>query len=160
VDSGSGEGVNKNDPVIGPGGLVGLVTTVGSDFSVVTELTDAGFAVGAQVQDSNGDSGVLRPAVGNPGSLLLQDLPANTTDVVRYQLVVTSGFEDPADSAIRSYYPPDIPIGFVSSVNANTVLNDQEVTVSPSVDLHNLSVVQILTRPYPPSAERASVSTP
>jgi rod shape-determining protein MreC len=154
VNAGSGDGVALNDAVIagassgaGAGGLVGDVTTVGSDYAVVTLLTAPKFAVGALVEEggSSGDSGVLQPALGEQGSLLLQYLPPHAQINVGDE-VVTSGFSDPRNQLVKSFAPPDIPIGQVTNANQNTLINNQEVTVSPAVDLRHLSVVQILTR--------------
>lgn len=169
VDEGTDDGVGMNDPVVAPslnaavpGGLVGDVTAVGRNWSEVTELTGDKFAVGAEIDDPDGDAGILQPAVGNPNSLLLEDLPPQTGDIQpgKSYPVVTSGFEDPADPVIKSWSPPGIPIGYVSSVNENTVLNQQDVTVTPYADLHHLSIVQILTRAYPSATERASLTAP
>ena len=159
VHKGSDDGVHLYDPVVGDGALVGDVTNVGSSYAVVTELFGPKFAVGAE-DATTGDTGVLEPAVGNPTSLLLGDLPSQTTDIQKGDMIVTSGFEDIHDPRIHSLYPPGIPIGFVPSVNVNNLLNDQQVTVSPYADLHHLSVVQILTRPYASTIARASVSRP
>jgi rod shape-determining protein MreC len=154
VNAGAGDGVSLNDAVIagassgaGAGGLVGDVTTVGSDYSVVTLVTAPKFAVGALVEEggAHGDSGVLQPAVGEQGSLLLQYLPPHAQINVGDE-VVTSGFSDPHNQLVRSFAPPDIPIGQVTNANQNTLINNQEVTVAPAVDLRHLSVVQILTR--------------
>jgi rod shape-determining protein MreC len=147
VDKGSGDGVAVNDPVIGGGGLVGDVTQVGSDEATVTEITDAKFAAGAEVLDASGDSGLLVPAVGNQNQLVLTDLPAHAQGIVQGQEVVTSGFKD--GSLVQSKYPPNIPIGQVSNADQNTLINSQQVEVTPAVDLRDLNVVQILTRPSP-----------
>ena len=156
VDKGYDDGVRRGDPVVGPGGLVGDITTVGSNFSIVTELTDDKFAVGALVEDAAGDMGELEPAVGSPSQLLLTSLPPHAQITVGQQ-VVTSGFKDASDPAIASLYPPDIPIGEVTNANQNTLINNQEVQVSPNVDLRHVTLVQILTRPDPSTTERAQL---
>jgi rod shape-determining protein MreC len=144
VDKGSVDGVEHNDPVIGYGALVGKVTTLDPNVSVVTLITDHSYAVAARVLDSGGDTGVLVPAVGNPNQMLLQDLPPRAPVVVGQQ-VVTAGFKD---GPLDSLYPPGIPIGTVSSASQNELLNSGQVQVSPGADLRHLSVVQILTRPH------------
>jgi rod shape-determining protein MreC len=153
VDKGTADGVGLNDPVTGDGALVGKITTVDANVSVVTLITDHSYAVSAQVEDSGGDSGVLVPAVGDPNQLLLQDLPQHAPIQVN-QPVVTAGFRS---GALDSLYPPGIPIGKVSNADQNELLNNQRVKVSPAADLRHLSVVQILTRPHPGGAVRAQV---
>jgi rod shape-determining protein MreC len=156
VDKGSDDGVQDGDPVIGDDGLVGDVSDVGSNFSIVSELTDDKFAVSAVVEDGGaGDQGLLTPEVGNPFQLVLSALPSHA-NIQAGDQVVTSGFKDPNDPSIESLYPPGIAIGVVNDANQNTLNNDQTVTVSPDVSLRHLTVVQILTKPVP-SNERASL---
>jgi rod shape-determining protein MreC len=152
VDKGSDDGVHVDDPVVGDGGLVGKVSTVGPTFSIVTEITDHSMAVAAQVQDSSADTGILVPAVGNPNQLLLQNLPS-TAPVQTGQQVVTAGFKY---NQLESLYPPGIPIGTVSNASQDMLLNNQEVQVNPAVDLRHLNVVQILTSPHA-GTQRASL---
>jgi rod shape-determining protein MreC len=147
VDRGSSAGVRPYDPVVGPGGLVGDVSRVNPNSSVVTLITSPDFAVGATIENQNGASGLIQPQVGNPTTLMLNDLPA-TANVLNNQLVVTSGFIDPHDPTVESFAPPGIPIGMVSSTNPqSSVLENQQVQVTPSVDLQQVQVVQILTHP-------------
>jgi rod shape-determining protein MreC len=146
VDMGSQDGVHVNDPVTGDGALVGEVSTVAPNASVVTLITDHSFAVTAQVQDGAGDTGVLVPAVGNPNQLILQYLPRRAP-IQTGQQVVTAGFRDPGDPTLTSLFPAAIPIGQVSSANQGALLNSGEVQVNPAADLRHLDVVQILTRP-------------
>ena len=151
VDKGSGDGVKVGDPVTGDGALVGEVTVVGSDFSVVTLITDHTQAEAAQVADSAGDTGVLQPAVGNPNQLVMQFLPKAAL-IVSGQTVMTVGFKS---GPLQDLYPPGIPIGTVSSVG-NDLPNNGEVQVTPDADLRHLSVVQILTAPHA-GTERAQL---
>jgi rod shape-determining protein MreC len=146
VDKGSGDGVHKDDPVVWEGALVGKVSQVGSNYSFVTLITDHTFAAAAQVQDQNGDQGVLVPDVGNPNALLLQGLqvPLGQSGPAVGQQVVTLGFKN---GPLQSLYPAGIPIGQVSSASANNLYNNHQVVISPDADLRHLDGVQILTRP-------------
>jgi rod shape-determining protein MreC len=153
IDKGSDDGVALNDPALGDGGLVGDVTTVDPSVSIVTLITDHSYAVSAQVNDGTGDTGVLVPAVGNPNELLLQDLPGRAA-IARGDQVVTSGFKS---GPLESLYPAGIPIGQVSNVDQNQLLEDNEVQVSPVADIRHFDQVQILTRPHAGSTERAQV---
>jgi rod shape-determining protein MreC len=152
VDKGSADGVHVDDPVIGDKGLVGRVSTVAGNVSIVTLITDHSMAVAAQLQDARGDSGVLVPAVGNPNELLLQYLD-RSSPVQPGQQVVTSGFKY---GPLESLYPAGIPIGVVSNFNPNDFYNNGEVPVRPVVDLRHLDVVQILTTPHA-GTERAQL---
>lgn len=147
VDRGAGDGVRVNDPVVWYGALVGKVATVGSNYSVVTLITDHTFAAAAQVQDQNGDQGVLQPDLGNPNQLLLQlSQPVNPGQPgpAVGQQVVTLGFKN---GALQDLYPAGIPIGQISNASANDLYNNHEVAVSPIADLRHLDAVQILVKP-------------
>jgi rod shape-determining protein MreC len=153
VDVGTADGVRAGDPVTGDGALVGQVTAAGSNFAIVTLITDHTMAEAAQVQDSSGDTGVLVPAVGNPNQLVLQDLPRSAS-VQTGQIVNTVGFKA---GALQDLYPPGIPIGQVSYVG-NDLANNGEVQVTPVADLRHFAVVQILTSPHAGTA-RAQLPT-
>lgn len=142
VDKGSADGVRVEDPVIGDRGLVGKVSEVAPNVSIVSLITDHSSAVTAQVQDQYGDTGVLVPAVGDPNQLLLQFLPRRAPIQVGMQ-VVTAGFK----ATGGSLFPPGIPIGTVSSASQNDLLNNGQVQVNVGADLRHLDLVQILTRP-------------
>ncbi len=148
IGQGTSAGVQVDDPVVGPGGLVGDVYSVTSDSAIVTLVTSPKFSVAATIQNQANTQGLIQPAIGDPTSLRLNDLPA-TAQVLNGQLVVTSGFVDQSQSSIRSLYPPGIPIGYVSSTSPETsVQTSQEVDVTPQVDFTNLSTVQVLTKPH------------
>jgi rod shape-determining protein MreC len=154
VDKGSDDGVRLDDPVTGDGELVGDVTLVDPTTSIVTLITDHTMAVAAQVEDSNADTGVLVPEVGDPGTLELQYLPQNAPVQYRQQ-VVTVGFKS---GSLQDLYPPGIPIGYVSDNSFDNLANNGEVQVTPEANLRGLDVVQILTNPHPGS-ERAQLTT-
>lgn len=151
VDKGSADGVRVGDPVTGWGALVGEVKYVGSDFSVVTLITDHTMAEAAEVANTPGDWGVLQPAVGNPSQLVLSYLPKYALVQVG-QTVMTVGFKS---GSLQDLYPPGIPIGTVSYVGED-VANNGQVQVTPDADLRHLAVVQILTAPHA-GAERAQL---
>jgi rod shape-determining protein MreC len=157
IDKGTNAGIRPNDPVVGPGGLVGAVSSqvgqIGPSYAVVNLLTSPNFAVGAMVAiigaSAKSDSaGLIQPKVGNPSTLVLQNLPT-TAQVGNGDLVVTSGFKDPSQPIAQSFAPPGIPIGNISSEDPQTgVQTSGQVDVSPSADLTHLSVVQVLTKPH------------
>jgi rod shape-determining protein MreC len=149
IDKGTDSGVKPEDPVVGPGGLVGEVSAnVGSNWAEITLLTSPNFAVGAMVATSAGSAGLMQPKLGNPSTLVLQNIPT-TAQVGPNDLVVTSGYKDPAQPIAQSFAPPGIPIGNISNENPQTsVQTNGQVDVSPLVDLTSLSVVQVLTHPH------------
>jgi rod shape-determining protein MreC len=158
IDKGSDDGVAEHDPVIADGALVGEVTEVAANASVVSLITDHTVSVTARVLDANGDTGELLPAVGSPNQLVLEYLQAPNPGQVQNgpqqgQLVVTAGFKSGIGD---SYYPANIPIGSIPSFDENSLLNNGQVPVTPAADLRHFDVVQVLTQPQPGTA-RAQV---
>jgi rod shape-determining protein MreC len=158
VDKGADDGVRIHDPVLADGALVGEVTEVSATASFVSLITDHTVSVTARVADASGDTGELIPAVGNPNQLVLQYLqPPNPGQIQngpqQGQLVVTAGFRS---SSLESYFPANIPIGWVSQVNEDQLINSGQIQVTPAADLRRFDAVQILTTPQPGTA-RAQV---
>jgi rod shape-determining protein MreC len=149
VDKGSADGVRNGDPVLGDGALAGTVTAVAPNVSTVSLITDHTVSVTARVLDQNGDTGVLIPAVGNPNQLVLEYLQAPNPSQVTAgpqagQQVTTAGFKS---GKLESLYPAGIPIGQVTQVNEDQLLNSGQIQISPDADLRHLDAVQILTSP-------------
>ena len=158
IDKGSDDGVGLHDPVVADGALVGEVSEVAANVSVVSLITDHTVSVTARVTDSNGDTGELVPAVGSPNQLVLEYLQAPNPGQVQNgpqegQLVVTAGFRS---NTLESYFPANIPIGWIPSFDENQLLNNGQVPVTPAADLRHFDVVQVLTQPQP-GAARAQV---
>lgn len=145
VDKGSADGISAGDPVLGDGALVGTITTVSANVSIVTLITDHNSSVTARIEDSTGDTGVLVPAVGAPNQLLVQYIINRHAQIQVGQPVVTAGFRS---GPLESLYPANIPIGQVSSADPNTLLSDGQITVTPDADLRHFDAVQILTAPH------------
>ncbi|MGO9905639.1 MAG: rod shape-determining protein MreC [Solirubrobacteraceae bacterium] len=158
IDKGSDDGVGLHDPVVADGALVGEVSEVAANASVVSLITDHTVSVTARVTDSNGDTGELVPAVGSPNQLVLEYLQAPNPGQVQNgpqegQLVVTAGFRS---NTLESYFPANIPIGWIPSFDENQLLNNGQVPVTPAADLRHFDVVQVLTQAQP-GAARAQV---
>jgi rod shape-determining protein MreC len=142
INKGSSDGVLPNHPVVGPEGLVGVVTTAASNSAVVTLLTDHRTAVGARIAES-GVGGVIQVEAGRPNDLVLKFTTRND-EVTPGQNVITAGTQSRTDR-VTSLYPPRIPIGRVTRVD-DPATDDQEVHVRPFANMRRLDFVQVLTR--------------
>ncbi len=138
IDKGTSAGVQVNDPVIDGEGLVGKVTLAASDSAQVSLITDSSVAVSALIS-STGAPGMVYPKVGEPNTLLMEYLPANTSVSVG-EYVVTSGT---ISSRGDSLFPRGLAIGRVSVVGEEAPY--KTVEVSPLANLHGLETVQVLT---------------
>lgn len=155
VDAGSSAGVRIGDPVVADGGLVGHVSFVASDSSFVTLITDPSSSVSVKVLNAVGDTGLLKPSVGDPLDLLVQLLPRHA-HIRQEAVVVSGGFRT---TRLESLYPPNIPIGRVTKADPEELASDQQVHVAPIADLRHLDFVQILVGPSEsdPARQRAQV---
>lgn len=140
IDAGSNDGVEVEDPVVNGDGLVGTVAAVTGGTAQVTLIADHSSAVSAKVVPV-GVQGVVRPNVGDPGDLIL-DFIDSTKRVHRGQPVVTAGWRS---EEIESRFPPNIPIGEVTSAAISAQVASQQVHLRPYADLRDLDLVQVLT---------------
>ncbi|MEA2286041.1 MAG: rod shape-determining protein MreC [Solirubrobacteraceae bacterium] len=142
INKGTGDGIQRNHPVVGPGGLVGIVHDASPNSAIVTLLTDHTTAVSARVAES-GVSGVVQVEAGRPNDLVLMFTDRND-QVDRGQTIVTSGTQSRV-TRVPSLYPPNVPIGRVTGVD-DPGTDDQQVHVRPFVNMRRLEFVQVLTR--------------
>jgi len=156
VDAGSGDGVRVGDPVIAGGGLVGHVSFVAPGASFVTLITDPSSSVSVKVLNAAGDHGLVKPSVGDPLDLLVQLLPRHA-HVRQGDVVVTGGFRS---NRLESLYPPNVPIGRVTSADAEELASEQQVHVAPIADLRHLDFVQLLVGPSRSGGQSAQVGGP
>src|SRR5919106_5823616 len=139
VDAGSGDGIEVDDPVVSPDGLVGRVNEVARTTAQVQLITDPRNAVSARVVP-HGPQGIVEPVAGDPDDLRL-DFISNDEEVEEGQMLVTAGW---SNGELSSAYPYGIPIGEITE----TTLGEQDfqrITVQPFADMRELQYVQILT---------------
>jgi rod shape-determining protein MreC len=156
IDKGSSSGIRRDMPVIAAdednGGLIGKVTNVAGDAAQVTLITDHTISVPSRViADPHNDKphrnlaqspkGVLQTEVGQPNDLVLQYTTGND-DIRPGDALVSSGL---CSSRLQGIYPPDLPIGKVTSVQ-DSGTDDQKVHVRPLVNMRRIQFVQVLTK--------------
>lgn len=140
IDLGSSDGVEVNDAVVNGDGLVGTVTAVLGGSSQVELIADGSSAVSAKVVPI-GVQGVLKPEVGNAGSLIL-DFLDSTENIHRSQDVVTAGWRT---QEWEARFPPNIPIGEITRAAPTELDAKGQVHVRPFADLRDFDQVQVLT---------------
>jgi rod shape-determining protein MreC len=140
IDIGSGEGVAVNDPVIDGDGLVGRVAAVTGGSAQVILISDHSSAVAAKVVPQ-GVQGLVKPVVGDSDELIL-DFLDSSIQVHRGETVVTAGWRA---QGLTSLFPPNLPVGEVTSASIGEQEARQQVSVRPYADLRNLEMLQVLT---------------
>jgi rod shape-determining protein MreC len=140
IDKGSAKGVEVNDPVVGPDGLIGHVVKVTRDAADVQLILDPGSRVGAMLPESNGETGILE---GQRDQDLRFTLVDPLVDIGLEDVVVTAG-QEIGVTGRGSIYPRGIPIGVVSRVLEDPTALEKTVEVRPSVDFTSLDFVLVL----------------
>jgi rod shape-determining protein MreC len=111
---------------------------------VVLLLTDPQSGVSARFADTGVPGFVETGTPGNPTDVLMKRIPRTARLPKVGQIVVTAGT---VTTAYPSPFPPDIPIGTVSKVDPNELDTSQQIHIRLYADMHNLDVVQVLTKP-------------
>ncbi len=131
VDKGKNDGIEKGMIVIAADGLVGQVTSVGSNWSIIKSILNENIAVSVKVESTKENTGILRGYRGTNGNAecKVENLPMNS-NIKEGDTIVTSG--------LGQIYPKDIMIGKVVSVEEDKVNVMKNAVVKPSVDFNKL----------------------
>jgi rod shape-determining protein MreC len=145
LNVGKFNGVLPHMPVVGDGGLVGIVSSVNDHYSVVRILLNTDFRASAKLERSRVD-GIL---AWDGNNLILANV-AKTLDVMAGDTVITSDYS--------STYPPNIRVGVVQEVSEQQGSLFKSVYVSPGVNFVRLEEVFVLL--YLPDSERLDLEQP
>jgi rod shape-determining protein MreC len=139
LDIGLADGIHEHMPVVGDGGLVGIVTSVTNHYSVVNILLNTDFRASAKIQRSRVDGIVAWDGK----TLSLKNIP-KTRDVKVGDLIATSEYS--------STFPPNIRIGIISDVREQASSLFKYIAITPGVDFVKLEEVFVIVST--PDAER------
>lgn len=144
INKGSSDGVAVDQPVVGPGGLIGTIEAVTRGTSTVALITDHTTNVAGRINNRAASPGIIQAAAGSPTDLVMQFTPRDDR-VSKGDVVVTRGTVS-STTRYASLFPPDIPIGVVTRVD-DPGTDDQVVHLRPFSDMRRLDHVEVLTRP-------------
>lgn len=138
IDKGYNDGIAKNMNVIAGGGLVGIVTDVGPNYSIVKTIIEDGSYVSGMLIDS-GETCAVKGDISlmDNGYISLQYFKENTT-VRNGDKIVTSNISDK--------YLPGILIGYAKDVGKDANGLTQSGYLVPAVDFQHLQEVLIITQ--------------
>ena len=137
IDKGSNDGLADDMNVIAEGGLVGMITSVGPNWSRVTSIIDDTSNVSAMTlatEDNLIVSGDLQ--LMTDGVISFSKLVDSKNQVAEGDKIVTSNISDK--------YLPNILIGYIHTINrdANNLTNSGYIT--PAVDFEHLGEVLVI----------------
>ncbi len=144
VDRGANHGIEVDDPVMVPGGLIGRVMKVTPNNAVVALILDDAQGVSAAVTGSEA-WGLLKPVSTEGGPTMTLRFVKQSSEVKKDAQVVTSGFAS-KNGELRSIYPKGIPIGIVTNVGDDPADVHKTVQVTPFADFDRIDEVMVLVR--------------
>jgi rod shape-determining protein MreC len=133
IDKGTSAGVLDGMPVVGAGGLVGIVTSATSGGATVTLLTDASQSIGVTF----GVGGQAYVHGQGPQHNLAMDLVSPGTPVHLGEHVFTDGLQG-------GLFPVGIPVGTVVGTLSQPGVSQQSISVAPLANLSNLAYVDVV----------------
>jgi len=134
INKGYNDGLRPDMGVVSPWGIVGIVATVNSHYSVVISLLNAKFKVSCKVRNTN-FTGSLSWKGGSVKYAYLDQLPTHATFQTG-DTIVTSG-----NSAI---FPPGVMVGVVESYDKKGDDNFYSLKVLLSTDFYSLNVLNVI----------------
>ncbi|MHC1720771.1 MAG: rod shape-determining protein MreC [Clostridiaceae bacterium] len=137
INRGSDDGIAKNMVAVTGEGLVGQITYVSSNYSIVQTLSNENLAVSAMVEGTNENSGILKGYKDSGSSLIakIYYLPIDST-LKKGDVILTSG--------LGGLYPKGIRIGTVLSVSEDKGKVMKTALIRPYVDLDKLQELFIV----------------
>ncbi|MCR6514201.1 rod shape-determining protein MreC [Clostridium sp. LY3-2] len=137
VDKGSDSGIKTGMVVIAADGLVGQVTSVVSNWSIIKTILNENIAVAVKVNDTKENTGILKGyrKGTNEAEAKVENLPL-TSAVKEGDTIMTSG--------LGLIYPKNIMVGKVKSVQDDKVNVMKTAVVEPAVDFNKLEDLYIV----------------
>lgn len=137
IDRGSLHGVELYDPVITPGGLVGIVTKVGPISSRVRTTLSPENDVSA-IEITSKELGVLS------GDVTLADKGLSKLSILSEDTVIKAG-DMIVTAGASGIYPKGLPIGKVETVATEAHGVTKYAAVRPVVPIDEITTVQVIT---------------
>lgn len=135
INKGHRDGITKGMGVLGPLGIVGVVETVGQQFSIVIPIiNNDGFGVSCRLQ-KNGQIGTLKWDESDNGHAILQEVERHI-EVNKGDVILTSG--------LSATFPENLPVGIVDSAEIENGQSSWTIHVKLCTDFNKLSYVQVI----------------
>ncbi len=136
INKGSMSGLGVGNAVVTSDGVVGRITEVGPNYSIVTTILDSCSAVGVRVSRTGGSGLVEGDDELAENSQCQLSFLDRSTPIIVGDVVETSGS--------GGIYPAGFVIGSVMSVSADSTGNLKYAVIDPAVDFENLHEVLVI----------------
>lgn len=138
IDIGESDGVKKDMGVIGPNGVIGVVTNVSSHFSSIMSVLHKDCRISAKIKRSN-YSGFVSWNGFDIKHVVLNGIPEHVS-VEKGDTIVTSGFS--------SIFPEDVNIGIVEEYNIPKGSNFYNISLRLFTEFRQLRYVYVVNYLY------------
>jgi len=137
INKGTNKGIKKGMIAMTGDGLVGQVTSVGNNWSIVQCLSNENIAVAALVQNTKDNNGIVKGYKDENNKLLAQiEKLSLDSDIKIGDVILTSG--------LGTNYPAGIRIGKVLSVHEDKGKVMKSAIIEPYVDFSKIEEVFIV----------------
>jgi rod shape-determining protein MreC len=143
INRGSIGGLKRSMGVISNGSIVGIVSSVSDNFGVVMPILHSKFRASVRMKGSR-DYGLLAWPGGSPEIADVREIPKHVPVEVG-DTVITSGFSD--------YFPADMMVGYVESLDDQPEENFHRIKIRLSTDYRKLEYVQVIEDLYKPEQD-------
>lgn len=138
IDKGSKDGLQVDMNVIGSDGLVGIITEVHPNYSIVTTIIADTSNVSA-MSESTGDQATVR------GDISLMDSGMIRIERMKASANIKDG-DKIVTSNISSKYLPNILIGYAKNITSNESDLFKTGYIAPAVDFDHIQKVLVITQ--------------
>lgn len=131
INRGENDGLQKDMVVISNKGLVGKITSTGSNWSIVESILSENIAVSVMINSSRENIGILKGYVTGSNKAIseIENIPMSST-IKEGDVIVTSG--------LGEVYPKEIRIGEVIKIETDEIKVTKTAIVEPYVDFDKL----------------------
>lgn len=142
IDRGTNDGIERNMPVLAPGGLVGRVVFSANNHSRIVSFLNVSEDAAVSVRTiRTGEAGVVR------GDINLMRYGLARMDYIDLNAQITIG-DELVTSHLSNIFPPGISVGTVQEVRMDASGLFQYAVVAPSVDFGNIPMVLVITEVF------------
>ncbi len=134
LNKGRKDGIEPDMGIIGPGGVVGIITNVSDNYSTGPTILNTRWRVSAKIK-KNDYFGPLSWEGVDPLSAELNEIPYHVELSVG-DTIVTSGYS--------SVFPEGIPIGWIQSFNRESGDNFHKINIRLSTTFMTLSHIEVI----------------
>ena len=136
IDKGTDDGIQAGMNVIASGGLVGIISETGSNYSIIKTITENNSNVSGMLIDSN-ETCIVQ------GDIELMDTGMIRVTHFKSDVIVRNG-DKVVTSNISDKYLQGILIGYVKDVKLDSNNLTQSGYIVPAVDFNNLQEVLVI----------------